>query len=129
MMERRKQELRLVETGYGELEVSPTLDVFIVKHWGLPPGWSKSETQVLIQIPPGYPVTPPDNFYTDQDLCLEGGLQPGNSNPNVVLMDRQWRLFSYHVEGGDWLPHADALKGHNFLTFLQGVTKRLREVN
>lgn len=129
MMERRKQELKLVEARYGELEVSPTLDWFIVKHWRLSPGWSKSETQVLIQIPPGYPVTPPDNFYTDQDLHLERGLQPGNSNPNVVLIDRRWHSFSYHVEGGDWLPHADPLNGHNLLTFLQGVAKRLAEVS
>lgn len=129
MMERRKQELRLVEVRYGELEVSPRLDWFIVNHWNLPFGWSKSETQVLIQIPPGYPVTPPDNFFTEQDLRLEGGLQPGNSNPNAILVDRLWHLFSYHVEGGDWVPHADPLNGHNLLTFLQGVAKRLAEVS
>jgi hypothetical protein len=129
MMERRKQELKLVEARYGELEASPTLDWFIVKRWRLSPGWSKGETQVLIQIPPGYPVTPPDNFYVDQDLRLGGGQQPGNSTPNVVLIGRQWHCFSYHVEGGDWLPHADPLNGHNLLTFLQGVDKRLAEVS
>ena len=129
MIERWKQELRLVEARYGELEVSTSLDWFIVKHWNLPSGWSERETQVLIQIPPGYPVTPPDNFFTEQDLRLEDGRQPGNSNPNTIIADRSWLSFSYHVEGGDWMPHADPLNGHNLLTFLQGVAKRLEEVS
>ncbi len=128
-MERWKQELRLVETIYGKLEVGPTLEWFSVKCWRLPEGWNTKETELLVQIPPGYPVTPPDNFYTDCDLLLAGGGQPGNSNPNMILLDRPWRWFSYHVEGGDWLPHADPLKGHNLVTFLQGITKRLAEVS
>jgi hypothetical protein len=109
--------------------LGPNLEWFSITHWKLPPGWNKAETTVLVQIPPGYPVTPPDNFYTDNDLALANGQQPGNSSVNQLVASKMWRMFSYHVEGRDWHPHADPLKGHNLLTFLYGVAKRLAEVS
>ena len=129
MMERRKLELKLVEASYGELELGPNLDWVIIKHLKLPSGWSKPETALLVMIPPGYPFTPPDNFYVDNDLRLGGARQPGNSTANQNLVGRRWSLFSYHVEKGDWQPQADLLKGHNLLTFLHGVARRLTEVS
>ncbi len=129
MIERRKQELHLVEAAYGELEISPNLDSVIIKRWSLPPGWNKPETAVLVMIPAGYPMTPPDNFYTDNDLRLANGTSPGNSSPNQPQIGRQWVRFSYHVESADWRPSADLLSGHNLLTFLTGVAKRLSEVS
>lgn len=129
MTNRLRDEYKLVEAQYGELELGANLEWFIVKTWHLPPGWSKPVTVLLVLIPPGYPVTPPDNFYTDNELQISGGTQPGNTNPNQNLAGRQWRQFSYHIEGGDWQPHAEPLKGHNLLTFLIGVEKRLSEVS
>jgi hypothetical protein len=129
MTERVKQELKLVETRYGELEIGPNCDWFVIKRWRLGAGWNKNETPVLILIPPGYAVTPPDNFYTDNDLFLSSGGEPGNTSRGQTHAGRLWRQFSYHVEAGDWQPHADPLHGHNLLTFLAGVAKRLAEPN
>ena len=128
MIERRKEELKLVAATYGEFEHGPNLEWVIIKHWTLPPGWNKVETAVLVLIPAGYPVTPPDNFYTDNDLRVGGGTQPGNSNLNQNLVGRIWLQFSFHVDG-EWKPHADLLSGHNLLTFLQGVALRFSEVS
>jgi len=129
MIERRKREVELVAAAYGDLECDPNLEWIIIKHWGLPSGWNKEETAVLVLIPPGYPVTPPDNFYTDNDLRLANEGQPGNTSTNQHQAGRQWLQFSYHIEGGDWQPHADPLQGHNLLTFLQGIARRLSEVS
>jgi hypothetical protein len=130
MLERRQRELELVRTEYGDIEVGSNLDWVIIKKWPLPAGWNKTETQVLVLIPPGYPVTPPDNFYTDNDLRLASGGQPSNSSVNVSQIDKPWLQFSHHVESEDWKPHADLLQGHNLLTFLKiGVTRRLGEAN
>lgn len=129
MFERRAREFELVEAAYGELEPSPTFDWFVVKRWPLPPGWNKTETAVLVLLPTGYPVTPPDNIYTDPDLCLADGRPPGNAEGFIDHNGRRWRLFSYHIEPGDWQPHADVLQGHNVLTFLQGAAQRLSEAN
>jgi hypothetical protein len=83
----------------------------------------------LILIPPGYPITPPDNFYTDNELRLSSGALPGNSNANTIQLERPWLQFSYHVESADWQPNSDLLQGHNLMTFLQGVAIRLSEAN
>ena len=128
MVERWKIELKIVESIYGHLEVAPDLAWFIVPSWQLPPGWNKSQVALLLLVPPGYPITPPDNFYVDQDLRLANGAMPGNTSL-VTQVGRQWLQFSYHVEGGDWKPSQDPEKGHNLVTFLRGVGQRLREAS
>jgi hypothetical protein len=129
MIERRKEELRLVEAKYGELEVDPNFEWFIIKRWGLGPGWNVTDTPVLVLFPPGYPVTPLDNFYTRNDLRPATGGEPGNTSLSVNQAGRTWRQFSWHVEAGDWRPHAEVLKGPNMLTFLEGVSQRLNEAS
>lgn len=125
MSERIKRELALVATAYGEVEVDPDLHWFIVNQWPLASGWNKERTRVLILIPPGYAVTPPDNFFTDPDLAVNGGGQPGNTSSAQPINGQQWLQFSYHIEASDWQPE----NGHNLLTFLGGVDRRLREVS
>lgn len=129
MTERRKEELRLVEAKYGDLEVDPNFEWFIIKRWALGPGWNLTETVVLVLFPPGYPVTPADNFYTSNDLRLATGGEPSSTSLNANQAGRTWRQFSWHVEASDWKPTAEVLDGHNMLTFLEGVSKRLSEAN
>ncbi len=128
MTDRWKTELKMVEAKHGPIETGPDLAWFIIPGWTLPGGWSKDQTSLLVLIPPGYPVTPPDNFYADADLRLSGGGVPGSTSAESQA-GRQWLRFSYHVEGGDWSPHADPEHGHNLLTFLRGVAKRFSEIS
>jgi hypothetical protein len=128
MRDRWRKELSLVEAAYGLLEIGPDLTWFIVPRWPLPSGWSKEHTRLLVLMPPGFPVTPPDNFYVDPELRIAGGGLPGSVSAESQA-GRQWLRFSYHVEGADWSPHAEPEKGHNLLTFLQGVAKRLSEIS
>lgn len=125
MSERIKSELALVATMYGELDIASDLRWFIIKKWHLIPGWNKEKTRVLILIPPGYAVTPPDNFYTDPDLAVKGGAQPGNTSATQPIRGQPWLQFSYHIEASDWRPET----GHNLLTFLGGADRRLRELS
>lgn len=128
MIEHRKKEFKLIEAKYGDIEVGPQLEWLVIDQWPLPAGWNKQKTALLVFIPPGYPVTPPDNFYTDNDLLLANGATPGNTSPNQVgPLDKQWLQFSFHIENGDWHAHTDLLQGHNLFTFLNGVEKRLEE--
>lgn len=125
MTERTKRELALVAVVYGELEIDQDLRWFIIKKWPLVSGWNKESTRVLILIPSGYAITPPDNFYTDADFAVKGGAQPGNTSAAQPISGQQWLQFSYHIEASDWQPE----NGHNLLTFLGGVDRRLREAN
>lgn len=129
MLDRRKAEIDLIRDEYGEVEVGSNLDWVIIKDWRLPDGWSKPSIKLLVLIPPGYPVTPPDNFYVDNDLRLTNGQMPGNVNANNQQLGRTWLQFSFHVEGGHWKPSADLLSGHSLQTYLTGVATRLQEVS
>lgn len=128
-MDRREQEIRLVERVHGEVEVGPNLEWFVIPRWTLVPGWNRAETPILVRFPPGYAVTPPDNFHAAADLRLANGSQPGSTSTDQECGGRKWLMFSFHIESGDWQPHADIGKGHNMLTFLAGVERRLREVS
>ncbi|KAA3645716.1 MAG: hypothetical protein DWQ07_12315 [Chloroflexi bacterium] len=128
MNRRLQEELRLLRIRFSELEQAPEGEWFIVR-WPLRTGWNKDEVRVLVQIPVGYPTSPPDNFYTDLDLRLANGQMPSNTSPNQVIAGQQWLQFSYHLEANTWLPHADVSKGHNLLSFLDGVGQRLNEAN
>ncbi len=79
MLVRRQRELELVRQRYGELEQPDDCSWFVIRRWPLPAGWSKAETALLVLIPPGYPETPPDSFYTDVGLTLPGGGEPANA--------------------------------------------------
>lgn len=129
MKERVRRELELVERRFGEIEVDPNLDWFVVRSVPLGQGWSKAATAVLVLLPGGYPSTPPDNFYTDADLKLATGSCPGSTSPNQTAAGRTCLQFSYHVEASDWHPDPQPEHGHNLLTFLEGVTRRLDEAN
>jgi len=128
--ERFLRELELVVQHYGELEHAPDHTWVIVKKFALPPGWNKATTSVLIEIPAGYPATPPDNFYTDSDLLLAGGNPPDAATSAREFAGRAWRQFSWHLsDATEWQPHADPQLGHNLVTFLSGAEQRLSETN
>ena len=84
--------------------------------------WSKHTTRLRVLVPPGYPVTPPDNFFVEPDVRLADGGAPANTSP-VTHGGEPWLQFSFHLEGGTWRPEA----GHNLTTFMEGVAQRLSE--
>lgn len=128
-MDRLKLEFDHIRAQHGEIEAAPDFSWFIIPGWSLVSGWNKTSTAVLILVPLGYPTTPPDNFYTDDNLRLSSGQLPSNASAGQSQVGRQWLQFSYHLEEGDWQPKADFLDGHNLLTFLIGVGRRLAEAN
>jgi len=129
MLERRKKELDLIRSKYGTVEAGPNLEWIRIDHFPLPSGWNKEDVALLILIRPGYPTTPPDNFLVDDDLRLENGELPGNISQGQSHLGQSWLQFSYHVDPADWNPGTNILDGHNLLTYLLAVEKRLSEVS
>ena len=129
MREEVAQELASVERQDGELRVDPDSAWMIVERYPLPPGWNKPTTKILILIPPGYPTTPPDNFYTDDDLRLADGSQAGSTSLGQAHAGEPWQQFSYHVQPGEWRPQADWRRGDNLMTYMAAVGRRLSEAD
>jgi hypothetical protein len=125
MSARIKRELALVKAVYGEIDVAPDMRWFVIREWALAAGWNMQHTRLLVLIPAGYPITAPDNFFTDPTLSIGAGGQPGSTSMAQPTQDQQWLQFSYHIEAGDWQPEG----GHDLLTFLAAVRRRLEEVS
>ena len=129
MLERRLKEIDLLRKKYGELEHGANIEWVIFKSFKLSSGWNCEVTRLLIIVPPGYPMTPPDNFYVEPRLKLASGSGVANYSEPVSQLEQTWGQFSYHVDSSDWKATEDILSGHNLLTFMLGVEKRLSELN
>ena len=129
-LERRKQEIGLLHQRYGELEHGANLDWVLFKSFPMPPGWNREVTELLVIIPPGYPTTPPDNFYVPNGVrIMADGAErlPANYSENQSVLGGNWAQFSYHAQG--WSPTSNPVDGDNLLTFMLAVEQRLKELN
>lgn len=129
MLERRRKEIELLRKKYGPLRHGDNLDWVLFNEFHLPAGWNREKTQLLVLIPPGYPVTPPDNFYVPIGFRSASGSPITNYTESANHIGQQWGQFSFHVEQGRWNPSPELLDGDNLLTFMLQVEKRLREIN
>lgn len=127
-MSRIDEETALLRTRFTNLEVDPQRRWFVVPDVKLAKGWNLGSTPILVELPPGYPSTPPDNFYTSPDLQPPSGGPPANTSGLRIFAGTPWLQFSIHIETGDWQAHADIKKSHTLLTYLEGVLRRLQEV-
>lgn len=101
--------------------------VVIVRGHKLPAGWSQEETDVLVEIPPKYPSTPPDNVCARSDLALASGRLPDNNQGRRAIAGKTWLQFSYHVEVSDWRPDVDLGKSSTLIDYLHGALTRFEE--
>lgn len=124
-MERRQEEFELLRARFGDVEWGPDLSWVLLKSFPLPVGWNRDATQLLIIVPPGYPTTPPDNFYVPEGLRLADGNTPNNYAEGQAVLGAQWGQFSFHSQV--WNPAGEPSDGDSLLTFLLAASRRLCE--
>jgi len=125
--ERLNKELEIVQKKYPSATVGSNLSFIIVPDFPLPAGWNVDKTELMLEIPAGYPVTPPDNFYVSEGLRVKAtGVAPVSYEDEEKFC-KKWGRFSWHL-GGKWSPHAEPQDGDNLLTFLLTAEKRLRRI-
>jgi hypothetical protein len=90
----------------------------------IPAGWSASRVMLRFIMPNGYPVAPPDGFWVEPALTVNGK-QPRNSEATSQIpeagMSRQ--RFSWHFDGGCWSPNRD-----NLLMWVRSCHERLEKL-
>lgn len=127
MNARVEEEATLVEAHYGPTSVGPDGRWIRLETVDLVSGWNQQTTQILVEIPEGYPTVPPDNFYTSASLRLADGRVPSNTMGTKTFADEEWLGFSHHAEAGTWKPHSDLTQSHTLVDYIEGVLDRLRE--
>lgn len=127
MNDRIEQELALLRRRYPALEYRDEGRWVRIPAYPLPPGWTRSTTDVAFQIQVGYPGTPP------YGICAREGLLFGGQAPdNCTRADPMppfggiWVRFSWQPEG-TWQPAAEITAGSNLLNWVIGFAERFRE--
>jgi len=95
------------------LSVSDDARWLVVHEFALPPGYSRASTNILIEIPRDYPLTPPGvacRTYIDPDLRFRGETLRDLYARDVPPWGR-WGWLCY--QDIRWNPHRD-----NLLTFI-----------
>jgi hypothetical protein len=91
------------------------------------PGNAVSKTDVLVLIPSGYPGQMPDGAYLPEGSPLIGRIK-GSPQGQMVALNRQWRLISYHPHNGGgaaaWNPAI-----HGFHTYIGELLSWLYDAN
>lgn len=104
-----------------ELVEADGLKNVIVKNYPLPPGYTKTSSDLLIRLDKAYPNSKPDMFWLEFDVLLAGGAEPKSAAEILDALGRKWRRFSWHFTS--WNPATGDL-----LFFLTFVETRLNKV-
>ncbi len=126
-MDRWRDEIELLREEFPTLMHGENYDWFEIPDLPLPQGWNRVQTRILVLIPPGYPETPPDNFYVETGLKLADGGSPGGYNESAEKIGKTWGQFSWHADVSTWVPASNPREGHNLRTFITMARKRLSE--
>ena len=129
MEERIEKELALFRQRYADLEYKEEGRWVRIPSYPLPEGWNQSSTEVVFQIPIGFPGTPPYGIYAPAGLLFKGD-RPNNYTepaPTGPPFPGTWGIFSWTPDDGQWRPTADVVSGSNLLNWVMGFADRFRE--
>lgn len=129
MQERIIQELALLRQRFPDLEYREEGRWVRIPSYVLPSGWNRSVTDVALQIPVGFPGTPPYGIYTPAGLMFNGA-RPDNYNEPASTQPSfggTWGLFSWTTLDGQWRATTDLVSGYTLLDWVIGFGNRFRE--
>ena len=129
MQVRINEELMLLRKRFPNLEFCEEGAWVRIPDYSLPDGWNRALTEVIFQIPTGYPGTPPYGFYVPsgikfQGMCPRDYTEPASNNHPFGGI---WGVFSWAPDEVDWNPRADVQKGSNLLKWVSGFAYRFQE--
>ena len=129
MQERITQELGMLRQRWPELEHKEDGHWVRIPSYPLPEGWNRASTEVVFQIPVGYPGVPPYGIYVSAGLMFAGVRLANYTEPAPTQppFPGTWGIFSWTPADGQWRPAADITAGSNLLNWIIGFADRFRE--
>src|SRR5215470_9831812 len=93
--ERDEQYLKDKQFDY-ELKQAGTEIHLILHGWPFPEAYTVRSADILIRIPPAYPLGQLDMFYTYPTVMLTSGAYPAQCQQMETYGDRTWQRWSRH---------------------------------
>lgn len=95
------------------LETEGGAHYLVVPDFPLPGHWSQARVTLMVVLPNGYPMAPPDMFWVDPYLRLPNGAEAAGAQCVETHLGRQWQRFSWHyTDGQAWNPARSSLLSH-----------------
>ena len=129
MEERIEKELELLRQRYPDLEYKEEGRWVRIPSYPLREGWNRSSTEVVFQIPVGYPGTPPYGIYAPS-ARLFNKTRPDDYSEAATTQPPfpgTWGIFSWQPADGQWRATTDLVTGSNLFNWVTGFADRFRE--
>lgn len=113
--ERLAQDLESARRLYGHVDVFEELtrSLLVFRDQPLGAQWSRRTTDILVQVPQGYPLAALDMFWVPPGLRLADGRMPNCGDHLEEFMGTQWQRISWHYPSTKtWNPATDGLISH-----------------
>lgn len=131
MTDWHQDELVLLRSTWPSLRFEPAGYWILIEQFKIVEGWSRTEIDLAIRLPPNLPGQEPYGFWVKGGISLESGNLPSNYTfPSETIPftgDNQWGQFSWSFN--NWAPGAAAGDGTSMVHFVRSVSRRFRELN
>jgi hypothetical protein len=121
-----KEDLSYLEQKGYQYTVTQTdgLIYVVIKQYTLPPAYTPTQVDLLLRLPPNFPVARPDMFWTFPHVrrVATGTYPQASETFDVNYQDRNWQRWSRHFDARLWRPGVDNLK-----TYLGTIRRELQK--
>jgi len=126
------EEIAILAVRFGEINFDDIGFTWVhIPDFELPPGWNQAFTELMIDLPPLYPETPPDGFYIEKNLApLNGNLLEHYFQHDDYVnryTHQDWAWYCIHPAQFSWQPSVDITTGDNLVKYLELIRLALTE--
>jgi hypothetical protein len=82
----------------------------LIPSYGLPKGFNRESSDLLLRLAPGYPDVPPDMWWFDPPVQRTDGALIKATEAREGHLGRQWQRWSRHLQPGQWRSGVDSLQ-------------------
>jgi hypothetical protein len=108
------------------LEYTTTIEAnmicIVIRSYPLPLGYSRSATDLLLRLQPGFPDIPPDMWWFEPAVLRSDGRTIQATEITEQHLGRVWQRWSRHFNGGQWKSGVDTLE--SFLALIRRELER-----
>lgn len=91
----------------------------LISEYMLPDAYSPTAVDLLLRLPPNFPVVAPDMFWMHPEVRLRNGAHPAAADHFETFGGRNWQRWSRHFTQA-WRPGSDDLR-----TFMGSIRREL----
>jgi hypothetical protein len=100
-----------------ETTVESGMTCVVIKSWQLPAAYDRSDSDLLLRLPAGFPDVAPDMWWFAPAVALAGGAAIPATEVVETHLGREWQRWSRHFQPGQWRSGVDGIE--SFLALIQ----------